>query len=147
MKKSSVLLFTFLFAATMSFAQVREIPKAVEETFSGQYAGASDIEYKDKLVSVDVSFNLNGEHMLATYSNKGVWRETWKDYSYEKLSPEVQDGFKKSKYADREVDEVIVTYLPGGGEQYRLRARKNDVQKNYLYFNPKGRLLRTSVTI
>lgn len=147
MKKFLLSAFAILFSFTLTFAQVREIPKAVEETFTGQYPGASNIEYKDKLVSVDVSFNMNDEHLVASYTNKGVWKETWKDWTYEKLSPEVQDGFKKSKYADREVDEVIVIYLPGGGEQYRLRARKNDVQKNYLYFNPKGRLLRTAVTI
>ncbi|MET0637185.1 MAG: PepSY-like domain-containing protein [Chitinophagaceae bacterium] len=147
MKKLSLLSLVTLFAVTFSFAQVREIPKAVEETFTRQYPGASDIEYKDKLVNVDVSFNLDGDHMVASYTNKGVWKESWKDWTYDKLPPSVQDGFKKSKYADREVDEVIVIYLPGGGEQYRLRARKNDVQKSYLYFNPRGRLLRTALTI
>ena len=146
MKKFSLLSLSLLVAA-MSFAQVRDIPKAVEETFTGQYPGASNIDYRDQLVRVDVSFDKDGEHFVASYNNKGVWKETWKDFSYEKLSPEIQDGFKKSKYADREVDEVTVIYLPGGGEQYRLRAKKNDVQKSYLYFNPKGRLLRTSVTI
>ncbi|RYY56862.1 MAG: hypothetical protein EOO09_04655 [Chitinophagaceae bacterium] len=147
MKKTILLSLTLLFAFTISFAQVREIPKAVEETFQKQYPSASNIEYKDKLVSVDVSFTQNDEHHVASYNNKGVWRETWKDFSWEKLSPEVQDGFKKSKYADREVDEVIMIFLPGGGEQYRLRARKNDVQKTYLFYNTTGRLLRTSPTI
>ena len=137
----------FVLAFTISQAQVREIPKVVEETFNGQYKGATNVNYKDQLVRVDVSFELEGEHMLASYTNKGAWKETWKDFTYDKLSEEIKDGFKKSKYADREVDEVTVIYLPGGSEQYRLRARKNDVQKNYLYFNTKGRLLRTSVTI
>ena len=132
---------------TLTFAQVREIPKAVEETFTGQYPGATNIDYKDQLVRVDVSFNLDGDKKVASYTNKGVWKETWTDWTYDKLPVEVQDGFKKSKYADREVEDVIVISLPGGGEQYRLRAKKNDVQKTYLYFNPKGRLLRTSVTI
>lgn len=147
MKKTILLSLTLLFAFSIGFAQVREIPKAVEETFQKQYPGASNIEYKDKLVSVDVSFTMNDEHHVAAYNNKGVWRETWKDFSWEKLTPEVQDGFKKSKYADREVDEVIMIFLPGGSEQYRLRARKNDVQKTYLFYNTGGRLLRTSPTI
>jgi len=38
-------------------------------------------------------------------------------------------------------------YLPGGSEQYRIRVRKSDVQKKYLYFNTKGRLLREAVTL
>lgn len=147
MKKLSLLSLVLLMGAVVTFAQVREIPKAVEETFTGQYPGATSVDYKDQLVRVDVSFNKDGDHYLASYTNKGVWKETWKDYSFDKLPSEIVDGFNKSKYADRTVDEVTVIYLPGGSEQYRLRAKKNDVQKNYLYFNPKGRLLRTSVTI
>jgi hypothetical protein len=130
-----------------AFSQVREIPKVVEETFTNQYKSATNIDYKDQLVRIDVSFELDGEKMLASYTNKGVWKETQKEWTFEKLSDAVKDGFKKSKYADREVAETTVLYLPGGGEQYRLKARKSDVEKKYLYFNKDGRLLRTSVTL
>ena len=130
-----------------SQAQIREIPKAVEETFANQYQEATNIEFRDQLVRVDVHFELDGETMIASYSNKGVWKETQKAWDFEKLPAEVKDGFDKSKYADREVKETVVIYLPGGGEQYRILARKNDIEKKYLFFNPKGRLLRTSVTL
>jgi hypothetical protein len=129
------------------FAQIRETPKAVEETFTNQYKGATNIDYKDQLVRVDVSFELEGEKMLASYTNKGVWKETQKEYTYDKLPDAIKDGFTKSRYADREIEETTVIYLPGGGEQYRLKAKKNGVEKKYLYFNKDGRLLRTSVTI
>jgi hypothetical protein len=46
----------------------------------------------------------------------------------------VKDGFEKSKFAGREVENVIVLYLPGGVEQYRLKARKNDVEKKIPLF-------------
>lgn len=148
MKKGFVLLALALsFGSINLFAQIREIPKAVEETFANQYRGASDIEFKDMLTRVDVHFNLDGESMIASYTNKGIWKETIKDWSFVKLPDEVKNGFEKSKYADREVEDVIVLYLPGGGEQYRLKAKKNDVEKKYLFFNPKGRLLRESVTL
>jgi hypothetical protein len=130
-----------------TFAQIRETPKAVEETFTSQYKGATNVDYKDQLVRVDVSFELEGEKMLASYTNKGVWKETQKEWTFEKLTDAVKDGFKKSRYADREIEETTVLYLPGGGEQYRLKAKKNGVEKKYLYFNTSGRLLRTSVTI
>jgi hypothetical protein len=148
MKKGFVLLALALsFGSINLFAQIREIPKAVEETFANQYRGASDIEFKDMLTRVDVHFNLDGESMIASYTNKGIWKETIKDWSFVKLPDDVKNGFEKSKYADREVEDVIVLYLPGGGEQYRLKAKKNDVEKKYLFFNPKGRLLRESVTL
>ncbi|MEP7375642.1 MAG: PepSY-like domain-containing protein [Chitinophagaceae bacterium] len=138
----SIILFTGI-----AFSQIREIPKAVEETFANQYKGASNIDFKDQLVRVDVSFELEGEKMLASYTNKGLWKETQKEWSFDQLPQEVKDGFDKSKYADRAVEDVIVLYLPGGIEQYRLKAKKNGVEKKYVYFNPKGRLLREAVTL
>lgn len=148
MKKGIVLLtFSLLVFSGISFSQIREVPKAVEETFSNQYEGASNIDFKDQLVRVDVHFELEGEKMIASYTNKGLWKETQKEWDFDKLPEEVKDGFEKSKYADRDVDETIVLYLPGGIEQYRLKAKKSGVEKKYLYFNPKGRLLRESVTL
>ena len=147
MKKGLLLYAYLLLLSGFAFSQVREIPKAVEETFANQYKGASNIEFKDQLTSVDVHFELEGEKMVASYTNKGLWRETQKELEFETLPSDVKDGFEKSKFAGREVENVIVLYLPGGVEQYRLKARKNDVEKKYLYFNPKGRLLRESVTL
>lgn len=148
MNKRLVLFFLIsaLFTST-AFAQIRQIPKIVEETFSQQYSGAANIDYKDQLVRVDVSFELDGEKMLASYTNKGLWKGTEKEWTFDKLPAEVKDGFQKSKYADREVEETTVLYLPGGAEQYRIRARKSGVEKKYLFFNTKGRLLRTAVTL
>lgn len=136
-----------LLSVTDTQAQIREIPKAVEETFTSQYKGATDVEYKDQLVRVDVHFELEGEQMIASYTNKGVWKETQKAWEFDKLPQEVKDGFDKSKFADREVEETVMIYLPGGTEQYRIRAKKSSVDKKYLFFNPKGRLLRTSITL
>ena len=148
MKKRLVsLTVSLIFFSGIAFSQIREIPKIVEETFSNQYKGASDIEFKDQLVRVDVHFLLDGESMIASYTNKGLWKETQKEWSFVKLPEEIKNGFEKSKYADREIEEVIVLYLPGGQEQYRMKAKKNDVEKKYLYFNTKGRLLRETVTL
>jgi hypothetical protein len=147
MKKGLLLNVCVLFLSGIAFAQIREIPKAVEETFANQYKGASNIEFKDQLTRVDVHFELDGERMIAIYSNKGLWKETQKELSYDSLPVDVRDGLEKSKFADREIEDVVVLYLPGGTEQYRLKARKNDVEKKYLYFNPKGRLLRESLTL
>lgn len=147
MKKIGLIMAILGLVTLQSFAQIREIPKAVEETFSNQYKGATNIDYQDQLVRVDVHFELDGERMIASYSNKGVWKETQKEWSFDKLNQTVKDGFNKSKYADREIEETIVVYLPGGGEQYRIKAKKSGMEKKYLFFNPDGRLLRESITI
>lgn len=128
-------------------AQVREIPQAVKDAFTHQYQEATDVDYKDQLVKVNVHFTLDGENYIATYSNKGAWKGSEKEWTFEKLSDAVKDGFSKSKYADWDTVEVAMLYLPGGTEQYRILVKKNDLQKKYLYFNTKGRLLRESITI
>jgi hypothetical protein len=137
-----------LFTATItSFSQIREIPQPVRETFANQYPTAENTDFKDQLVKVDVKFELSGEKLIASYTNKGAWKGTEKEWSFSDLSEEVKDGFAKSKYADWETGETKVLYLPGGSEQYRIKVKKNDVQKKYLFFNKKGRLLRESITL
>ena len=148
MKKRLVLAaLTAIFFTGAAFSQLREIPKIVEETFSNQYQGATNIDFKDQLVRVDVYFDLEGEKMVASYTNKGLWKETQKDWSFVKLPDEVKDGFEKSRFADWDIEDVILLYLPGGIEQYRVKTKKSNVKKKYLYFNPKGRLIRESTTL
>lgn len=148
MKKISLSLLV-LFSSFSLLAQIREIPKIVEETFANQYPGAEKVEFKDFVVKVQVEFVWKGENMMATYSNKGLWKGSEKEWSFDKLSEEVKDGFHKSKFGDEswEVEETAMLFLPGGAEQYRILVRKSDVQKKYLFFNTTGRLLRTSVTL
>ena len=148
MNRRLLLTGVILFAITVtSFSQIREIPQAVRETFANQYPKAENTDFKDYLAKVEVNFEMNGEQMVATYTNKGDWRGTEKDYRFDELEEEIKDGFQKSKFAEWDITETKVLYLPGGSEQYRIRVRKSDVQKKYLYFNTKGRLLREAVTL
>lgn len=130
-----------------SFSQVTSVPEQAKKNFEAQYPTAQHVKWDNDIVNVNVKFELNGEKMNAVYSNKGTWKHTLKDWTFDKLDPAVQDGFTKSKYADRTVTEVKIVLLPSGAMQYRLKVEKNDVQKKYLYFTTTGRLLRTSVTI
>jgi hypothetical protein len=145
----TLLMIMFVSVGLISNAQIREIPKAVEETFANQYPKAEHIDYKDQITKVNVHFILEGDKMMATYTNKGAWKGTEKEWAFDKLSEEVKDGFSKSKFANDswEADETTVLYLPGGSEQYRVRVKKSGLQKKYLFFNTKGRLLRDAITI
>lgn len=135
------------FFAVESFAQVTSIPAQAKENFSNQYPGASNVRWDNDIVNVNVRFDLDGGHLNAEYNNKGIWKHTFKDFTYDELPAVVVDGFKKSKYADREVTEVKVVYLPGDVTQYRVRVEKNDVQKKFLYFSPAGKLIRDANTL
>ena len=147
MRKVIILGISVLFSVGLS-AQIRKIPASVTNAFEQKYPLARDVEFKDVLSSIHIHFVLDSEVMVAKYSNNGEWKETEKEWSYNKLSSEVQDGFQKSKYVDEwKVKETAIIYLPGGSEQYRLKVEKNDVQKKYLYFDKKGRLLRDALTL
>jgi|SRR5688572_1950036 hypothetical protein len=138
-------LFSMFFVE--SFSQVTSIPDQAKVNFAKQYPGAQNVRWDNDVVNVNVRFDLDGEKMNAEYNNKGIWKHTYTESSFDKLPAAVTEGFKKSKYADREVTEVVVVDLPGNVKQYRIRAEKNDVQKKFLYFNPEGRLIRDANTI
>ena len=146
-RKLFSLLLLLLFFSSFSFAQIREVPEAVKEAFDTQYPDADSVKYEDNIVSVQVHFSQDGEKMKASYTNKGRWKETEKEWSFEQLSAEVKDGFSKSKYADWEVSETKIVYRPGGVERFRVKVGKNDLQKKYLFFNKSGRLMEELITI
>ena len=140
--------FLALFITVISAqAQIREIPPIVKETFEKQYPQAEAVEYKDMLASVQVHFIENNEKYIAKYSNKGVWKETEKEWNFGHLDTTVKDGFNKSKYADWEVEETKIVYRSNNMELYRIRVKKSDLQKKYLLFNKEGRLLEDSITL
>jgi hypothetical protein len=143
----TIFLAGLIFISNILLAQVREIPEAVKETFSSQYPGAENVTYEDNLVSVQVHFKLNGENMIAAYNNKGRWKDTEKDWSFDQLPEAVKDGFQKSKYADWKVTEVKMIFRPGGSDRYRIKAEKNDIQKKHIFFNKTGRLVDDSITL
>ena len=139
--------FCFVVMLTSLNAQVREVPKEVEKAFAAQYPGIDSAEYKDHLVNVRVHFTQNGEKMMATYSNKGLWKETEKEISYEQLDQAIKDGFEKSKYAEWKVVGTAVLYRPNNVELYRIKVEKSELQRKNLYFNAKGRLVEDGITI
>jgi hypothetical protein len=138
------------FYATAASAQLGSIPVAVTAAFAKQYTAAQQVSYKDNLSDYAVHFLLDSNTMVAHYNSKGVWKGSEKDASFEALSEDVKAGFAKSKYADWKVAAVTILYLnekSGGGEQYRVRVSKGDLNKKYLYFNRAGRLVRDAITL
>lgn len=128
-------------------AQVTKVPQAAKDNFAKQYPAAENVEWNNEVLSVTVAFTLNGETMDAEYNNKGIWKSTLQDLSFEKFPAAVKDGFSKSKYADREVTDAKKVYFPGGVTQYRVKAERNGIEKKYLFFNEDGQLLRETITL
>jgi Putative beta-lactamase-inhibitor-like, PepSY-like len=143
----SALLIVFSLSCLNGMAQVTSVPDQAKENFFKQYPDAKNVQWENNVVNVNVRFEVDSNQMNAEYNNKGIWKHTLKDWTFDKLIGDVKEGFQKSKYADREVTDVKVLYLPGYVIQYRLKTEKNDVEKKYLFFNTDGRLVRSSVTL
>ena len=134
------------FAAPVQ-AQVTTIPEQAKENFFKMYPDAKNAEWQNDVVSVSVRFEQDTNKLNAEYNNKGIWKKTLKDWSFDQLPNDVKEGLSKSKYAGREITETKVVYLPGYVIQYRLKAEKTDLEKKYLFFNTQGRLLRATVAL
>ena len=128
-------------------AQVTSIPEQAKENFFKQYPDAKNVKWGNDLINVNVRFEQDSNRMNAEYNNKGIWKRTLKDWSYDKLTEDVKQGFTKSKYANKQVLDVKVLYLPGYVIQYRIKVEKNNVENKFLFFNTEGRLIRTTVAI
>ena len=145
--RSLVLLVTFIIGFSKGYAQVTSIPEQAKANFFKQYPDATNIVWENDVVNVNVRFEQDSNKMNAEYNNKGIWKRTLKDWTYDKLPDDLKDGFSKSKYAGQQVLDVKMLYLPGYVIQYRLKTAKNDVERKFLFFNTEGRLIRTTVAI
>jgi len=145
-KVISLVLCAFLVSVT-SFGQLRDIPKEVKAAFEKQYPAAQKVNYVDNLVDVHVVFYIDTVKNVAKYTNKGLWKETDKGHSFNKISADVKLGFEKSKYADWPVTEVAIIETPNQEDRIRIKVEKGEFTKRYLYFNKEGRLMRDSITL
>jgi hypothetical protein len=143
----TVLSIILLTISPKGFAQVTSIPEQAKENFFKQYPDAKNVQWENDVVNVNVRFEQDSNKMNAEYSNKGIWKRTLKDWSYEKLITDIKEGFTKSKYAGMQVLDVKMLYLPGYVIQYRIKVAKNEVERKFLFFNTEGRLVRTTVAI
>ena len=141
------ILSSILVSSVAGNAQVTSIPIEAKENFFKQYPEATNVQWENDVVNVNARFEQDSNKMNAEYSNKGIWKRTLKDWTYDKLTVDVKDGFVKSKYAGMQMLDVKVLYLPGYVIQYRLKVAKNEVERKFLFFNTEGRLTRTTVAI
>ncbi len=142
-----VIFLTLFVVSSQVHSQVTSIPEQAKENFFKQYPDAKNVQWENDLVNVNARFEQDTNKMNAEYNNKGIWKRTLKEWTWDKLITDVKEGFAKSKYGTMQVLDVKVLYLPGYVIQYRLKVSKNSVENKFLFFNTEGRLIRTTVAI
>lgn len=140
-------LLLILLISGFAQAQIRKIPAAVTEAFKARYPHAEKVAWKDEITSFEAQFTLNGFAMTADFNSKGEWQNSEKKIKFTDLPAAVNDGFKKSKYADWETTNIVEIDKNSESLQYRIEVKKSAVQKKYLFFNTNGRLIRDAITI
>lgn len=138
----SVLLSCILISAD---AQFRSIPAEVTDTFKIKFPKAAHVTWKDKITSFQAEFEQGTAKVKASFSSKGEWLKTEKNYEYDKLPSNVKDGFSKSKYAAYTMRDVAEINDKDKGLQYRLVVKKGDLTKRNLYFTKAGQLVKDDV--
>ena len=138
---------SILLSSSAGYAQITSIPELAKENFFKQYPDAKNVQWQNDVVNVNVRFEQDSNSLNAEYNNKGIWKWTLKDWTFDKLTTDIKEGFSKSKYASRQLLEVKMLYLPGYVIQYRLKVEKNDIERKFLFFNTDGRLVRTTVAL
>lgn len=150
--KKSLLLFC-LSIALYSFttqAQIRKVPAAVTEAFAKNYPNASKVEWRDKLSHFTATFQNEGKPMLAQFESDGTWILSETTFTIAEIPAEVKDGFDKSKYANWGIKKVVLVQDNDSKDNevyYRLLVQKTNLNKKYLSFSAKGRLMKETLTL
>jgi len=142
-------IFSFVLSIVMfsANAQFRKIPGDVTDSFKVRYEDASGVSWKDRLSSFQADFTMGDKEMKALFSSKGEWIKTETNYTYNNLSPEVKDGFKKSKYADLEVLDVTQIDDRENQTQFRIVVKKNAFNKRSLIYSKDGQLISDNASL
>jgi hypothetical protein len=141
MKKKWFLPLIFFTLVASANAQFRKIPAEVTDAFKTKYATASSVSWKDKWSAFQAEFKVGEKEMKSIFSNKGEWRKTEIKHNYVHLPLEVKDGFKKSKYAEMNVLDIIQIEEKDKQTQFHVTVKKTDFGKKHLVFSKTGQLL------
>ena len=146
--KARVFLSTLLiFLLVGAQAQFGKIPLEVTIAFKAKYPKAENVQWKSRFSSYKADFDLKDTHCAAQFNDKAQWVKTESRLTYNKLPNEVSDGFHKSLYTSWEYTEIVKMEEKNKDVVYRVRVKKSDFEKKYLYFNTKGQLQRESITL
>lgn len=137
----SLLLSFMLINCSAEAQQLFAVPDMVKQTFDKQYPDAQELKWTNGLDNHSVRFTLGERKLKASYAPKGDWISTEEQVKMETLPEVVQEGFKKSKFNNWPVKDVIAVTKPReNANEYLIIVQKSTLNKKKLVFDAKGRL-------
>lgn len=135
--------FSLIFLVTVfsANAQFRSIPAVVTDAFKTKYGNATAVTWKDKISAFQADYKIGEVEMKSSFNAKGEWLRTERKHTFTTIPADVKDGFKKSKYADLTVGDIIEVQEKDKQTQYRVTVKKGDFNKKKLVFAKTGQLM------
>ena len=147
MKYNWILSFVFSVVVFSANAQFRKIPAPVTDSFKTRYNDATKVSWRDNINYFQATFKKGNDNVKASFNSKGEWLKTETSSQFENSPEDLKDGFKKSRYADWPIKEVVFVEERDKQAQYRVLVRKSELLKKNLYFSQSGQLLEEAITL
>jgi len=148
MKKQFVaFIAVLLLTASAGFSQLRKIPADVTEAFKTKFPAAKNVSWNDKITAFEASFNEEDATLRASFSSKGEWKKTEKEWTGTTMPAAIKEGYKASKFTDWTIKSVTEITENDDKHEFRLAIEKSTLKKKNIYFNSDGSLLREAVTL
>lgn len=138
MKK--ILIACLMLAAFPLFAQKisdSKVPVPVKRTFSGNFAGVTDVKWEQEKGNYEANFKQNNQKKSATFAPDGTWLETEQPIEIHELPVAASDYLAKH-YKGEKIKEAAKITLANGDTHYEAEVKGMDI-----IFDEKGKFIKT----
>jgi hypothetical protein len=138
-------LATGLSASLMSSAQVFNVPNKSKDHFAKHYPAAKEVDWINDVAAYHVKFKQDNVQFKAWYHADGSWDFTENHLAVSEIPASVAESLSKSRFSDWEKESVA--YIVNSKKQnlYRIELKKG-IEKKFVFFDKKGKEIKTSVT-
>jgi len=148
MKSFKAILMLVLFSGMvgMANAQVVKIPASAKEHFLKNYSTAQAADWSNNVSNYTVRFKNGGADMRAHYRLDGTWNFTETMLTISDIPKAVKSSYDKSRFSDREIVSVAKVDNDNKEQLYRIEAKKG-IAKEFVFYNSKGKEIKTAATL
>jgi hypothetical protein len=148
MKGLKAILMLVLFSGIVGIAnaQVVNIPASAKEHFMKNYSTAQAADWSNNVSNYTVRFKSGGADMRAHYRQDGTWNFTETMLTTSDIPKAVNSSSDKSRFSDWEIVSVAKVDNDNKEQLYRIEAKKG-IAKEFVFYNSKGKEIKTAATL
>lgn len=121
--------------------KVKEVPKAVKESFNQMHPQAKDVEWSTFRGEFQAKHKHNNHIVYSRFNSEGLHRNNLTQMDWEKeATDKLKSSKKRSYYKNWEVVEFYQKESAKGDLSYTLQLRNKDNELGTIYFDSDGNL-------